>query len=490
MSKKSSRSSGVSGFATGAVNLTLPPMPTEIKTRSQVQNEKQFPFHPFGRDNMFPHACSILNRRSTVHRSVLKFKSIYCAGSRLFLPDPNPDVEDFLRECNGHGESLWDVNLKLFQDKLGIGNAYFEVVTDQQRSFISFFHKDATLCRVGKDDMRGRILIHPNWGDWQNSKDLQRSIPMYPNFELIEGQWRSMVHVKDYEPEFSVYGIPTWVAGMDAAAIGYKTDKWNLSRLDNEMLSSGTLIIDGNISPADAKKLKQDFQNTFTGEGKAGKIFFVVKSLGGEGTKWLPFSQAKEQDWGQLHKQSGYDIITAHNWFPSLSGVQREGLTIGNNTQIRTEYEIAKSTVINFEQQRFMNIFKRIFSEVKGWEVEVLYDNKPPVSLADKVEPKDVLDKDELRALLGYEASKNVVVDPMTGIQASVSSEVISQAANGLIPIDAAEVICSRLGMTADEITKAFKDIRSGTFKPAAPVEKKTQEQQNTLSQEQNQKKK
>lgn len=471
MAKKQTQANG--SVVSGAVNLVAPMIPSEIKTRSQIGNEKQYNFHLFGKDNLFPQATSILNRRSSVHRSLLKSKAIYCIGSRIFLQEPNIEVDDFIRQCNGHGESLWKVQHRLQYDKLGTGNAYFEVVTDQQRSFISFFHKDSTLCRVGKDDMRNRILIHPNWADWQNSKDLTRSIPLYPNFELIDGQWRSIVHVKDYEPEFSIYGIPTWVAGMDAAAIAYKTNKWNLSRLDNEMVSSGTLVIDGNIGPADAKALKKDFVNTFTGEGKAGKIFFVVKSLGGEGTKWMPFSQTKEQDWGQLHKQSTYDIITAHNWFPSLSGIQREGLTIGNNTQIRTEFEIAKSTVIRFEQQSFAEVFQRVFSEVMGWEAELLYDNQPPVTLADRVEPSQVLDKNELRELLGYGESKNTVVEPMTGIQASTSSEVISQAANGLIPIGAAKVICKRLGMTEEEVSQAFKEIDDKTFKPAAPVEKK-----------------
>lgn len=457
----------------GVLNLSIPSIPSEIKTRSQISNEKQFNFYLFGNDNLFPHATAILNRRSSTHRSVLKNKAIYCVGSRIFLIESDPAVEDFLRNCNGHGESLWSVQHKLQFDKLSSGNAYFEIITDESRSFLSFFHKDSTFCRIGKDDMNGRVLIHPNWADWQNSKDLTRSIPLYPNFELIDGQWRSMMHVKDYEPEFKIYGVPTWVAGMDAAAIGYKTDKWNLSRLDNEMVSSGALIIDGNIGPADAKKLKQDFVKTFTGEGKAGKIFFVVKSLGGEGTKFMPFSQTKEQDWGQLHKQSTYGIITAHNWFPSLSGVQREGLTIGNNNQIRTEFEIAKSTVIRFEQQSFAQVFQRIFSEVMGWEVELSYDNQPPVTLADRVEPSQVLDKNELRELLGYSASKETVVEPMSGIQASTTSEVISQAANKLIPINAAKVICKRLGMTEEEVKEAFAEIDAGTFKPAAPVEKK-----------------
>lgn len=471
MAKKQTHPNGT--VVSGAVNLVSPAIPNEIKTRSQISNEKQYNFHPFGNDNLFPRATSVLNRRSSTHRSVLKNKAIYCVGSRIFLLEPNQEVEDFIRQCNGQGESLWKVQHKLQYDKLGTGNAYFEIITDQQRSFISFFHKDSTFCRVGKDDMRGRILIHPNWADWQNSKDLTRSVPLYPNFELIDGQWRSMMHVKDYEPEFSIYGIPTWVAGMDAAAIAYKTNKWNLSRLDNEMVSSGTLVIDGNISPNDAKALKKDFTNTFTGEGKAGKIFFVVKSLGGEGTKWMPFSQTKEQDWGQLHKQSAYDIITAHNWFPSLSGVQREGLTIGNNNQIRTEFEIAKSTVIRFEQQSFAEVFQRVFAEVMGWEVELSYDNQPPVTLADRVEPSQVLDKNELRELLGYGESKDTVVEPMSGIQASTTSEVISQAANKLIPISAAKVICKRLGMNEEEVKSAFEEIESGTFKPAAPVEKK-----------------
>ena len=47
---------------------------------------------------------------------------------------------------------------------------------------------------------------------------------------------------------------------MNAAVICYKTSKWNLSRLDNSMLSSGVLLIEGNMTDKEAKKLKEDYK--------------------------------------------------------------------------------------------------------------------------------------------------------------------------------------------------------------------------------------
>ena len=43
---------------------------------------------------------------------------------------------------------------------------------------------------------------------------------------------------------FNHYGVPKYIAGMGVSAIAYKTDKWNIARLENSFKLSGVMMID------------------------------------------------------------------------------------------------------------------------------------------------------------------------------------------------------------------------------------------------------
>jgi len=46
---------------------------------------------------------------------------------------------------------------------------------------------------------------------------------------------------------FEHYGLPSYIAGMNVSAIAYKTDRWNISRLDNSFQLSGVMVLDGEV---------------------------------------------------------------------------------------------------------------------------------------------------------------------------------------------------------------------------------------------------
>ena len=58
-----------------------------------------------------------------------------------------------------------------------------------------------------------------------------------------------MIHYKDYEPTFEHYGVPPYIAGFNVSAIAYKTDKWNISRLDNSFQLSGVTTVRWTAKP-------------------------------------------------------------------------------------------------------------------------------------------------------------------------------------------------------------------------------------------------
>ena len=336
----------------------------------------------FGSDNLFPQAVALLNRKSTVHRGILNSKTKYIAGKKIVCDEKDIRLSAWLKDCNANRETLRDVIAKVVFDKLAFGNAYIELVTNGRGSFLNIYHQDATKARLARDG--NSVYLFHDWRKALTEKTEMKRIPIYPTFEDTgDGYLRSIIHIKEYEPEFENYGIMDWIAGLQVSAIAYKTDKWNISRLDNSFKSSGVLIVSGEFqSDDDWQEFEDSFNDEFIGEGKQGKILLLSQRPGADpdaGTRFIEVGQDAEGDWTNLHTQSTGDLIIAHGWFRALSGIADN---TGFDTQrILNEYEVALRTVIADEQERFISLLNRPISDILRLDPSTLaFVNSPPAT--------------------------------------------------------------------------------------------------------------
>lgn len=337
----------------------------------------------FGNDNLFPQAVALMNRKAVVNRAILKSKAKYIAGKGFAVDDNDLKLADWLKRVNIYGETLRTVTQKTAYDLKAAGNGYQEIVTNSKFQFMNLYHQDATKCRLSKD--KKRILLFHNWREPTMEKKYMKEIPIYPHFENTEGDGnlRSIIHHKDYEPEFENYGMPDWIAGLGVSAIAYKTDKWNISRLDNSFNSSGMMIVADEFESKDElNDFKDEVNKKFIGEGKQGKILLLVRKPGADpnnSTRFEKVEQTAEGDWKELHGQSTGDLVIAHQWFRSLTGIADN---TGFDTQrILNEYEVALNTVILDEQERFLETYKKLILDILKLDTESLaFINKPPVT--------------------------------------------------------------------------------------------------------------
>ena len=375
-----------------AVSAVTTTFPRESNTRCVVaQNRVEIdPFTPmaastgvggkvwlWGSDNMLPYALAFMSRQSVTHRRIINDKADYISG-RGFSYDENNPLLGHLVECaNGRRETLRAVLNKVAFDKCLFGNAFLEVVTNRKHSFVSFYHQDATKCRVSKD--RKSILLHHNWSTFTPATAKQ--LPLYPAFEPQEdGTLRSIIHYKDYEPMFENYGIPPYIAGLGVSAIAYKTDKWNISRLDNSFQLSGVMVLDGDVdSEQEASQIAEQAEKQFA--GKPGQVMFLIKNkMENEGSKFIPVSSNNEGDWKSLHEQATGDIVVAHSWFRALSGLDYS--TGFNPERILHEYQVALNTIIQGEQAELLEPIKETITNVFGIETDSLaVVNRPPIQI-------------------------------------------------------------------------------------------------------------
>lgn len=328
----------------------------------------------WGDDNMLPYLLSLMARRSVIHRRIINDKADYIAGKGVAYNENIPLLGDIVEHANGSGESLRSVIARLALDEAMFGNAFMEVVTDAEHSYLSFYHIDASTCRLARDTEH--VVMHHDWRHFRSSEAC--TLPLYPHFEALEdGTLRSVVHYKDYEPMFSHYGVAPYVAGLGAAAILYKTDKWNIARLDNSFQLSGVMMLDGAVgSEEEADRMVRMAEERFS--GNPGQVLFVLRDKAeGDSSRFIPIDTSADGDWRSLHEQSESDLVVAHSWFRSLSGLD---YTSGFSTErILHEYEVALNTVILGEQEQLLEPIRQIIGSVLGVDASSLeIVNRPP----------------------------------------------------------------------------------------------------------------
>lgn len=106
---------------------------------------------------------------------------------------------------------------------------------------------------------------------------------------------------------------------------------------------------------------------------------FVIRD--GEGdddnSRFIPIASQNEGDWQALHEQAVGDIVVAHSWFRSLSGLD---YAAGFSAErILHEYEVALNTVILAEQAELMEPVREVIALATGLDASSLQIvNRPP----------------------------------------------------------------------------------------------------------------
>ena len=176
---------------------------------------------------------------------------------------------------------------------------------------------------------------------------------------------------------FHNYGVPQYIAGMNVSAIAYKTDRWNIARLDNSFQLSGVMMIDNAVdSDAEAANLARMAEQRFA--GKPGQVMFVIRNeASDDNSRFIPIESQNDGDWKALHDQATSDIVVAHSWFRSLSGLDySSGFS---SERILHEYEVALNTVIIGEQRELLEPIVQAMSELLAIDCSSLeIINQPP----------------------------------------------------------------------------------------------------------------
>ena len=399
-----------------------------LTTQREVWEEKdlsklQYDYIPFGEaeQNDFPSHLADLKRKSATHRAILSQKVVYTSGVGFNSEDD--EVLNYLNSVNADGDNFMNIWRRIIDDYYTFGNAYYEIVHFD--GGVNIYHIDSSKVRIAKD--KENVIIHPDWSEYDRRKDEAVVLPFYPSFIRDKGNQRSVIHIKDYEAEFEYYGLPCYIAALEDISVGFEIGRYNNTKFKNHMQPSCIVEINGDMSDEEAENLVEEARNKFTGEGNNGKILFLVKNGDTTPAQVTTLQDNSEGNFLNLQNITNQNIITAHQWQPSLSGLVSAGKMNSTGSEIRIAYEMVMSTVIKGTSNLLFEPIKQVLLD-NGFDVETLeVKYQPPVSFMSDIKIDDVLEINELREALGYEAKEGY--DKLPNLTASLWQHKLDEAA-------------------------------------------------------------
>ncbi|MBS4057365.1 MAG: phage portal protein [Bacteroidales bacterium] len=337
---------------------------------------------PLGEDNLLPTQLNKLAREVPVHRAILNSKTNYVIGKGL--ASENDKIAAFINHPNNSMLGLADVMRRLVFDYFTHGNAWIEVVTDKQMSFLYIYHIDTSKVRLATNLQE--IIIHPDWENYKGKADNNSlHLPLYPGFsKQPDGLYHAVYHIKDYEPEFYHYGLCAYFAGLRSIIITGLANVWNQSRLERQFSAPGLLIIPGVNDDADALALDEEFQKYMGGSGQK-SMDVIIQYLAdlspgqsSQAAQYIEFKKNEEGNWLELHKQAEMSLITIHNWFRTLTPYSDDKSGFDRN-RIIAEYEVAMASIIRPHQEMFIKHISKLLNDFNFPAANFDFINEPPV---------------------------------------------------------------------------------------------------------------
>jgi hypothetical protein len=336
-----------------------------------------------------------------------------------------------LTRKNTHNDDILEVAKKAAFDYCAFGNAFaqLDIVESSGSSFVFCTHKQTNFVRP----FRSLDLVTRFYGvslDWAsiplhlqgisngrrkaeeiNARQLNSdvyNVAAYPTFDGEEIK-TSMLHVKNYSPQMYFWGLPDWMAAKHWIELEYRIAKFNVSRFKNGLTPSGILQVFGDLTEEESKQYLDDMKSKFTNTGNDFKVIFQVLSNPDLKANWQSFEQTYAGYFMELANLCK-EFISVGFSFP-LALMQAQSGQLGNNQQIRSEFEILYNTKIYAIQEAIIGGIVKPYldtvAENEGLDflkgVELGFKNIVPVSFAGDMTVDNLLTTNEGRELLGYE---------------------------------------------------------------------------------------
>ena len=410
------------------------PIPYEPSGESSAfhlakKNKKYLPFlEP--KDNFFQ---LLLEAKllSPTNSSCVNSKTNFCIGKGLYIKDGSEDkeFEEFSKRVNKKGQNLNKVLKSVFSNHFTVGNNFIEVIRGKigEKKFVWMVNRPFLDCRLSApndDDICESVFISKKFrrkAAWNLVEDEAVELPIYygdPDMEWYKSDAETehcIIHIKNDFPGYEYYGMPDNVSSLPWQILEYKTARYNLDIIDNNMVVGGIVFLEGNVSQEEGKKVGQDIIYSHTGDGKHGRWTVVTGGKDIAKSSIQQFDTKTDGSFLKMDENVESKIIDSNNWDSTLYGQHQDG-GLGSNgfAYLSSIFDTKNKTVIepaqNLIKEDLLDVYFSIHDNWCGTnfsDLDLGFQTVAPASFAGEININNVLTKDEGREILGKQPLDN-----------------------------------------------------------------------------------
>lgn len=366
--------------------------------------KKGKPYIYYGDNNLYPEYLLELFNRCSKHNAIVTGKALMIKADG-FETD-NEALNQFIKqtECN---EILYKASLDLEM----FGGFYLDIIWGLGSGKIAGIeHIDFSKIRIS--DCETKFYYCEDWADMKlvRSEEGVRELKHFnPNMNI----GRSVLYVKQYRPDCKVYPLPDYIGAIASIETDIEIANFHLNNIKNGF-SAGMMINFNNGQPtpeiqrAIATKLKLKKQGT----DNAGEVIINFSDSKDKSPEILPLTPADlDKQFLQLREDTTQEIFTGHKiTSPMLFGIKQAG-QLGGRSELLDAFELFQNTYINSRQTFLEYIFNQLFA-INGLGEAKIKKVKPLGYVLSENILSQILSKDELRKMIGYEASEVIAEVP------------------------------------------------------------------------------
>jgi hypothetical protein len=354
----------------------------------------------YGKKNGLDLKLIELKNQSALHNSIIKSKIEQTLG--LGFNNQEIPIIKFLNKY---------ILKKITSDLIIYGGFYIEVLKKKNNEF-TFNHIDYSNIRVDAELEDNKPTTAYYSSDWslanKSGFEIEEEYKIYYDLTDVNSKElpsKFIYSYLDYNSTYNYYAIADYIAAINAIECDALINQYFNDNLKNGMV--GGIIFNYPSYPEDDEKrlIKDKIVEQYTGVNNANKV--IVNFADGKENlpEIIPIQNNTNDDkFTNLLNTTYQTILSAHRITnPLLVGIKTEGQLGGNQELINSQMLYYNTVIKNYQSiilEAIINILSLNKTEYKDLEI---INNQPIQFQYSENIMKEILTKDEMREVIGYE---------------------------------------------------------------------------------------
>lgn len=316
----------------------------------------------WGLDNQYPtYLKETLYANCGMHGTIVDIKKDNIVGFGLYSKLDKRNINNFIKKCNGRGESLNEVFSKCTLDYLLFGGMAIQVIftkgsTVDNPKIAEIFYIDISKLRFNPDQDKIKYSK-----EWYTGRRKSKVI----EYDLYNENDPTGNRIYYYRGEkcFNTYPNPEYLGAIMGIESVIKIDEWQLSRIDNGLFPSLHISVNnGDPGPEGRKAFEEAIKGKFQGSKNAGETFITYTRKDETPPTITPISLADlDNQFKTLQATVINNLFYTHRFPPILVGFQYAG-ALGPQTNYSQAFENFTNGYVESKRKTMLDVFDRILS--------------------------------------------------------------------------------------------------------------------------------